>query len=212
MSGRKSDNLRTEPAEPESGRRWPPWTRRVVSVALLFHLAAVLTGALGAVPPFSDLEQAAYMAFKPYYDLIDQGYAYNYYAPEPPPTPVVEATLHFADGRPDATIRIPDRGIWPRLRYQRQLALAHYLHDDFEMARGITGDGGKSRWAHSYARHLCGTHPGCRGVTLQVRMHKIPELPRIHEIWESSRRARVDLDAEEFYGEPERIGEYPCAD
>ena len=183
----------------------------MVSVALLFHLAAVLAGTLGAVPPFSDLEHAAYMAFKPYYDLIDQGYAYNYYAPEPPPTPVVEATLHFADGRPDATIRIPDRGTGPGCGIR-----GNWLSPTTCMTI--------SRWpgaSRATAARAAGPlvrpapvrdAPRLSGVTLQVRMHKIPELPRIHEIWESSRRARVDLDAEEFYSEPERIGEYPCAD
>ena len=46
------------------------------------------------------LEQAIAEPFTPYYDLVDLGYSYRYYA-EPPPTPVVTATLEFGEGRPD---------------------------------------------------------------------------------------------------------------
>ena len=120
-------------------------------------------------------------AFAPYHQWIDQGYAYRYYAPEPGPTPVVTATLHFTDGRPDATVRLPERGLKPRLRYQRQLALANHLAVDFEQARLQTGDGRRSRWAASYARHLCKTHPGCAGVTLFVQSHLIPDPERVRE-------------------------------
>ena len=44
--------------------------------------------------------------FTPYHDLVDLGYSYRYYA-EPPPTPVVTATLEFGDGRPEETVRLP---------------------------------------------------------------------------------------------------------
>ena len=49
----------------------------------------VIAGALG-VPPSSELERKIANLFTPYHDLVDQGYAYRYYA-EPPPTPVIEA-------------------------------------------------------------------------------------------------------------------------
>ena len=60
----------------------------------------MIAGALG-VPPSSELERKIANLFTPYHDLVDQGYAYRYYA-EPPPTPVIMAKLHFGDGRPDA--------------------------------------------------------------------------------------------------------------
>ena len=59
--------------------------------------------------------------------LADLGYAYRFYV-EPPPTPVVTATLRFGDDRPEETVRLPGRDVpGPRMRHQRQLALANAL-------------------------------------------------------------------------------------
>ena len=186
---------------------WPPWARRLASAALLLHFAAVLTGALAA-PPSSPLERSAAERFAWYHRIFDQGYGYRYYAPEPGPTPVVTATIRYDDGRPEETVRLPERGVKPRLRYQRQLALANHLVSDFETARRIGGGGVESVYARSYARHLARTHPGSASVTLYSRLHLIPD-PRL--VQESIREGRpVDLDAEEFYTAPERIGEFPC--
>ena len=98
--------------------------RAAVSAGLLFHFSAVLGGALG-VPPSSVLEQSFAELFKPYHELMDLGYSYRYYA-EPPPTPVVTATLGFGDGRPEESVRLPGLKVTgPRMRHQRQLALAN---------------------------------------------------------------------------------------
>src|SRR5262245_35074392 len=85
----------------------PSWARRLAAAGLLFHLRADPAGALG-VPPSSELEGRIAILFTPYHDLVDQGYAYRYYA-EPPPTPVITATIRFGDGRPDETARLPGR-------------------------------------------------------------------------------------------------------
>jgi hypothetical protein len=192
-----------------SGREWPPWARRMATAALLFHLAALVVGALAA-PPSSLLERGLYPIFAPYFQLIDQGYAYRYYAPEPGPTPIATATIRYADGRPEETIRLPDRGARPRLRYQRQLALANHLTVDFQAARAATGDGSLSRWARSYARHLALSRPGCATITLFSQEHLIPDPERVRQALAAPGSPRVDLDAEEFYTTPERIGEFPC--
>ena len=57
-----------------------------------------------------ELEQSIAEVFTPYFDLVDLGYSYRYYA-EPPPTPVVTATLEFGDGRPEETVRLPGRDV-----------------------------------------------------------------------------------------------------
>jgi len=188
--------------------RWPGWARGVVSAALLWHIGALLAGAVAASPS-SPLERLAAAVFSPYNQLIDQGYAYRYYAPEPGPTPVVTATVRYGDGRAAATVRLPERGVRPRLRYQRQLALANHLAADFEEARRATGDGSRSHYARSYARHLAKARPGSRTVTLVVQSHLIPDPDRVRESLEAAGPA-LDLDADEFYTAPERIGEYPC--
>jgi hypothetical protein len=188
---------------------WPAGVRRTVSAVLLFHLTALVVGALSASPA-SFLERSLAERFAPYFQAIDQGYAYRYYAPEPPPTPVVTATVRYADGRPEATVRLPRKETFPWLLRQRQLALANHMYSDFQSARIEGGDGRLSRWAGSYARHLMATHPGCSAVALHVQLHLIPDVQRIREMLASPRLGAkgVDLDAEEFYTTPERVGEY----
>jgi hypothetical protein len=168
-------------------------------------MIAVLAGALAA-QPCSLLERAIAERFALYFDLFDQGYAYRYYAPEPPPTPVVIARLEFADGRPEEIVRLPDRGLRPRLLYQRHLSLANTLAADFRAARAA---GQESRWAPSYARHLCRAR-GCKRVVLTLQYHQIPDPARVREALSERGAGSVDLDADEFYTAPERIGEYSC--
>jgi hypothetical protein len=187
---------------------WPAWARRLATAALLFHMTAIVAAAL-SVPPSSPLEQAIADQFAHYYELIDQGHAYRYYAPEPPPTPVVVARLEFADGRPDAEVRLPDRSLRPRLRYQRHLALANHMFAEFSGAPRDEQGRRRGHWAESYARHLCKTR-GCARVTLLAKVHLIPDLEQVRHALEHPGAPAVDLDAEEFYTTPERIGDYAC--
>ncbi len=180
-----------------------------VSVAILYHLAAVLAGALG-VPPSSDLEQAIADRFTTYFDLMDLGYSYRFYA-EPPPTPVVTATLRFGDGRPEEKVRLPGREVpGPRMRHQRQLALANALFSDVQEARRQAVDASQSRLARAYARHLCRTRPGCRSVTLHVQQHLIPEMAQVREAVAGSVAKAFDLFGDRMFTVPEWIGDYPC--
>jgi hypothetical protein len=192
-----------------AGRGWPAGARRLVSAVLIFHLVAILAGAFSAQPS-SELERSIADKFSAYYQLIDQGYGYRYYAPEPPPTPVMTATVHYADGRPDRTIRLPRKETFPWLLRQRQLALANHLNTDYLAARFEGGDASRSRWGRSYARHLAKTHPGSSEIELHMQSHLIPAVQRVRELLASPGSRGVDLDAEEFYTTPEWIGAYPC--
>ena len=118
-------------------------------------------GALG-VPPSSLLERTIAELFTPYYDLVDLGYSYRYYA-EPPPTPVVTATLGFGEAGPRrrCACRVARwralgcviSGSWPwRMRFSWMC----------RRPKQRTGDSSKSRLARAYARHLCLTRPDCR--------------------------------------------------
>ena len=163
------------------GQKWGRSGSRVavgcalgVSAAILFHAAAVLSAAL-AGPPSSPLERWVAERFAAYYQVIDQGYSYRYYAPEPGPTPVVTATIRYADGRPDGGPAPGARGL-----AEAPLSAA--------TGAGESPDGRVSRrpgrgpatarpspWARSYARHLARTHPGSASVTLQTQTHLIPD-------------------------------------
>ena len=173
---------RREGSGPSAG--WPSWARRLVTAGLLFHLAAVVAGALG-VPPSSELERRIADLFTPYHDLVDQGYAYRYYA-EPPPTPVITATLRFGDGRPDETVRLPGRSLGgPRMRHQRQLALANALFADVQEAKRHGGEGARSRLAERLCppplpglSRLQGGHPPCPAAP-DPRSRARPRGPRV---------------------------------
>jgi hypothetical protein len=173
-------------------------------------MAAVVSGALG-VPPSSDLERGIANLFTWYHGLMDQGYAYRYYA-EPPPTPVVLATLSYGDGRPDASVRVPERRVsGPPMRRQRQLALANAL---FARVQGDLARSGAPRGdvplARSYARHLCRTRPGCSSVTLHVQQHLIPDPRRVLEVLDEPGGGRFDLFDESLFTTPRWIGDFPC--
>lgn len=196
---------------PGAGAAWPVWARRLATVALLGHGAAILSG-IWAAPPASDLERAVAEVFEPYNGFVRQGLSYRYYSPEPPPTPVVTATIAFRDGRADETVRIPDRAARPRLLYQRQLALAHHLTEDVNEARVHGADPAESRWARAVAAHLGRVHPGAASVTLRSQLHLVPPIDRVRrELRERGPGSpSIDLDADEFFTTPERIGVFPC--
>jgi hypothetical protein len=190
-------------------RSWPLWARVATSCVLVFHLVAVVSGGL-AVAPSSVLERSIADEFTWYFGLADLGYAYRFYV-EPPPTPVVTATLRFGDGREDEIVRLPGRKVrGPRMRHQRQLALANSLFRDVEEARQHTGDASRSALARAFARHLCLSNPGCQTVTIHLQHHLIPEMEEVREAIEASGAGRFDLFSETLFSTPERIGDYPC--
>jgi hypothetical protein len=188
---------------------WPGWARCLATGALIFHMVAVIAGAFG-VPPSSELERSLANLFTRYHDLVDQGYAYRYYA-EPPPTPVVTATLRFGDDRPEQAIRLPARSVTgPRMRHQRQLALANALFADFQEAKQATGDGRRSRLARAYARHLCQSNPGCTTVTLHAQQHLIPDPQQVQDARSEPGSGPFDLFDDGLFTTPEWIGDFAC--
>jgi len=180
----------------------------VVTGVLLFHLVALVAGAVG-VPPSSELERSVADRFSGYFELVDLGYSYRFYA-EPPPTPVVTATVHYADGRPDEAVRLPGREVaGPRMRHQRQLALANALAADVQEARQKAGDPSRSRLARAYARHLCRSRPGCRSVTIHLEQHLIPDPDEVRRALDSP-AGTFDLFGDRMFTTPQWIGDFPC--
>jgi hypothetical protein len=193
------------------GRSRPVWAQALVSLALLYHIAAILAGAL-AVHPSSEIQRRAAGIFRRYYELINQGYGHRYYSrldttvdrhdPRPWGTPVIIAELKFdqQEGKDSSEIvRIPSRDLpWIRLRHQRQLDLAYHLATD-------------PRWAASYARHLCRTR-GCQGVTIYTQQHNIPDLAVVREAAAGPGSLTIDLEAESTYGPHVKLGEFRCTD
>jgi hypothetical protein len=208
----KTDELTRPGSSPRgAGRTWPAWAQVLMSMALVYHMAAILAAAL-AVHPSSEIERRAAQAFRYYYEVINQGYGYRYYArldrtvdphhPRPWGTPVVTAAMEFERAGTETTsevVRLPDRRRpWPRLRYQRQLDLAYHLSAD-------------PRWAASYARHLCKTR-GCSRVAIYAQEHQIPDLNRVRAASTDREAPAVDLEGESTYGPRVKLGEFRCTD
>jgi hypothetical protein len=189
---------------------WPFALKVAVSIVLALHLAAITSAHLSSSPS-SAVEQRAASLFKPYNDLINQGYGYRYYArldlsagPDhrhPWGTPVVLLEMEFDGPGQEVrkeSVRLPELSgdrLWPRLRHQRQLDLAYHLSAD-------------TRWAASYARHLCKTRR-CDRVTVVLQKHQIPDLALVRAAAAGTGEA-IDLEAESTYGPRSNLGEFPC--
>jgi hypothetical protein len=182
-----------------------------MSLAILYHMAATLAGAL-AVHPSSEVERRAAQFFQRYYELVNQGYGHRYYSrldttvdshdPRPWATPVIIAELEFdqpGGGTRSDVVRLPsqERPLI-RLRHQRQLDLAYHLTAD-------------PRWAASYARHICKTR-GCQRVTIFSQNHRIPDLSLVRQAAAGSGATSIDLEAESTYGPRVKLGEFRCTD
>jgi hypothetical protein len=205
------DTTAYEARPPAAARPWPGWAQAAVSVALAYHMTAVLAGAL-AVAPSSGLQRRVSRLFRPYYELTNQGYGYRYYArldytvdphnPRPWGTPVVFAEMHFdrpGGGTDTELVRLPGRPRQtPRLRHQRQLDLAYHLAADHG-------------WAASYARHLIKTR-GCQRVALYRKEHHVPDLAAVRQAASGRGGAGVDLEGESTYGPRIPLGEFRCAE
>lgn len=196
-------------ARADGGRGWPVWARVVVSVVLGYHLLAMLAVAVSGMPA-SPLERRFSGIFASYIDWIDQGHVHRYYAPAPPPTPIALGELRFGKGKPSLSIRIPDRSVRPRIRYQRQLAVAFHLYEELQ-GRPRDGRAPESRLGASYARHLASEHPGCEEVVLRVQEHLVPDLVRLRQMTPEG-EPLPDSDDERFYTVPRLVGRYPVSE
>lgn len=151
--------------------------------------------------------------FLGYFQILDLGQGYRFYAPSPAPTAIVTAKLKIRDD--DGRIHyktecIPDRNTGPRLRLQRQLALANSLWTEYE--RELTAPGGDHSshiLAESYARHLGNGVAGCESVELFVHRHPDPSALE-NALRHGSKLTLKELDTERFSTPIESLGVFPC--
>lgn len=202
------------PNQASAASPWPAPARWAVSLLLVLQGVAVISAAFGRLPQGAYLVRSISDAFGPYYALTYQGWAYGYYAPAPAPTPIAMANLIFKDGR-ELSVRIPERGLFPRLRFQRQLALANQLATDAAAMRTMQGSREESLWARSYARKLCRQY-GCERVEIRVQTLLIPDPDRIRDRMGSGAKGAGQggpFDDDDERAEPKiLLGEYACSD
>jgi hypothetical protein len=175
----------TAPREP-SGR----FLRRLVSVWLVFHCAAIIISP-AAVAPSSELIRDAWGWFQPYLQILYLDHGYHFFAPEP-----AESTLlAYEAKRADGTVvrgRIPDPATKPRLLYHRYFMLTEHMKDAPEELQDV--------WHESYARHI-GRKTGATEVILFQQTHNLPTMERV--------RDGGRLTDPESYDE-QSLGTFPC--
>ncbi len=102
---------------------WSPATRTIVTLLLLWHLAAVVV-ASWSIPPSSELSQKAVTPFRPYLRATYLNVGYRFFAPDPPRgSNLVRYEVTLEDGHTE-TGTFPDRDVHrPRLAYHRHFMI-----------------------------------------------------------------------------------------
>lgn len=145
------------------------WLRRLISIGLAVHLAALTIAPL-AVAPSSLLWQRAWLVFRPYLEVMNLNHGNHFFAPDPGPSHLIHYQLRFDDGRVEQGLFPNVREHQPRLRYHRHFMLCEFLNnlaiDDSrrELFDAVT---------RSYADHLRHKHNATE-VTLSLRRHYVP--------------------------------------
>ncbi|HWB09716.1 MAG TPA: hypothetical protein VG826_10840 [Pirellulales bacterium] len=155
---------------------WSPRVRFIVSLALVWHLVALLVGPISSPP--SMLGERLQSIYAPYLQAAYLNHGYKFFGPDPGPSHLVRYVVETSDGeRIEGTF--PDRKTHrPRLLYHRHFMLSEFLV-------GLAGPWdprfdwhnqplSKSQEAYieSYAHHLLAVHGGKR-VTLYLVEHRL---------------------------------------
>jgi hypothetical protein len=163
-----------------------------VNFWVVFHFAAVIAAA-GSAGPTSDLVLAGWRLFRPYLQLFYLNHGYNFFAPQPVPS----ILLDFEAVRDDGTVvggRIPNRTIQPRLLYHRYLLLTEHI--------GVAPSDLQSNWYKSYARHLCHKY-GAKRVSLT----RVTHFPPTMEMVRNGMRLDAPWSYEEMFA-----GDFECGE
>ncbi len=163
-----------------------------VNLAVVLHFSAILAAA-GSVGPTPDYVRAIWEFFHPYLQLLSLNQGYNFFAPEPGPTNI----LDFEVTRGDGTVvrsRLPDHTKYPRLLYQRHLLLTEHI--------GIAPIDDPRAYYRSYARHVCKKYGGSK-----VRVIRLFHYPLTMEMVKSGGRLDDPLSFEEIDREDFACGE-----
>lgn len=190
----KTAHTPTTAESPTANIVWGTWLRAVVSLLLLWHLAAVLVAPL-SVPP-SITTDAVRPVMQPYLSALYLDHGYKFFAPDPGPSHVLSYELQMADGS-KRTGTLPSRSDhWPRLWYHRHFMLSEFIHDsrpdeEWEVLPGTPGPPGmppypavrarEKTYIESYAAHLLHANPDAKQVTLYYSLHEIPEMAEVAE-------------------------------
>jgi hypothetical protein len=151
-----------EPSRPDTTSRKLPnrLLRYCINVWVLLHFTAIIAAA-ATLEPASGYVLATWQVFHPYLQFLFLNHGFNFYAPEPSSSMLMEFEAVRPDGS-SVTGRIPDPSLSPRLLYQRHLLLTEHI--------SIAPVDDRRPWYRSYARHLCRKY-GASKVHLTLVSH-----------------------------------------
>lgn len=205
----------------------PSWVvRLIISVAILFHLAAVIAPPLSFSMPAPReaglLPQRLFFALRPYIDALHLNHGYAFFAPDPPDdTFLLRYRVTFDDGREPIEGKLPDLDKhWPRLLYHRHFMLADQLNSQFvplDVVREMTSEEARqmvtaeeiagvqtararylTKW-NSFKNHLLKVHNADHVELFRVR-HAIPDLLEFRE------NPRPFTDEATYFDQSEEFG------
>lgn len=106
---------------------WSRPMRIVASLAIAFHLAAVVVPPMAGPPPASELASAIREPLRPYVGALHLGHGYRFFAPDPGPGHSIRWTITRADGTTVSGV-IPDAAAdRPRLLYHRRFMVSEKI-------------------------------------------------------------------------------------
>lgn len=163
--------------------------RIILSMLVVFHLAAVFIGPWSMRPYDSAFSSALAQAWLPYLRAASLDNGYRFFAPEPGPSHLVRYELAMPDGSAVEGV-FPDLSEHqPRLLYHRHFMLSEFLNTldnpafenpDLETSPPAPELADLARWKRlhgeliqSVARHLLVTS-AAEEITLYLRRHNIP--------------------------------------
>ncbi len=137
-------------SSPRRPGRPPAVVRVIVSVLLVWHLAAVFLAPM-SVPPSSqfviDIAQRRPMQW--YLDALYLNHGYYFFAPDPGDGHLIYYDVYDRQGTVVKQGKFPDWDVqWPRLWYHRHFMLAD------QAGAGLPDEQGQRRFLEAYARQL----------------------------------------------------------
>jgi hypothetical protein len=171
---RSDEGTRSAPAGPA----WSRSLKVIVSVAILFHLAAVIAPPLAGPPPASVLANRLMQPLRPYVGLVYLGHGYRFFAPDPGPGHSIRYEVTLRDGS-TVTGSLPDAARdRPRLAYHRKFMVSEKISGLVPPADAPqqVRDDARRDWlplVKGVARHLLEEHGG-EQVELTMVEHFLP--------------------------------------
>jgi hypothetical protein len=175
------------PIDPPPCGLSPGW-KRLISLLVALHVAAVFVGPWAMPPHGSELARTIAAGFGPYLQAAFLNNGYRFFAPEPGPGHLVRYEIVTRDGQ-EITGSFPDRKAhWPRLLYHRHFMLTEFLNSlgAPEAAEAATA------YEESYAGHLANRYDA-KTVKLYLQQLRLPTMDEV--------RKGKKLNDPEFYDE-----------